>query len=138
MGLSRKPAGDGIYMAGSGAWLLTTAEAAALLKISIRTLWRRVADGSVEVVKLGRSTRVTGDSLRAYVQAARAAAVRVAVAQAVPVTLGLLNKLACEVAERDGRDPTRVVALLAKFGVRALGDIPAERRAEFRDRLLKL
>ena len=37
----------------------------------------------------------------------------------MPVTLGLLNKLACEVAERDGRDRP-VIALLAKFGVKHL------------------
>ena len=139
MGYPENQHGDGIYMAGSGACAAhRRPKRRRSCVISIRSLWRRVADGSVAVVKLGRSTRVTGDSLRAYVQAARAAAVRVAVAQAVPVTLGLLNKLACEVAERDGRDPTRVIALLAKFGVRALGDIPVERRAEFRDRLLKL
>ena len=136
MGISRNTTPDGIYMAIG--FLLTPAETADILRCSIRSVWRRVADGSLQAVKLGRTTRIPGESVKAYVRAARDAVVRAEVAQSVPLTLGLLNTLACEVAERDGRDPARVIALLAKFGVKHLGDVPVERRAEFRDKLLKL
>ena len=58
------------------------------------------------------------------------------IAANAPATAALLNKLAVEDADKHG--PEKVWALQAKFGVRHLGDIPEERRAEFRDALLKL
>ena len=131
MGISRNT------MPSSGAMLYTIDEAGALLRVSRRTVFRLIAAAKLEVIRFSdRATRVTGDSLRAFVRHGREATARVAVAQVQPATVGALNKLACEVAEAHG--PAPVVALLAKFGVKHLGDIPAERRAEFRDRLLKL
>ncbi len=139
MGLPRQPntTPDGIHMPGSGAMLYTVAEAGALLRISTRSVWRRIAEGKLAVVKLSdRSTRILGDSLRSFIRLGRDVQVKKDIAATTPATVGALNKLACDYAEAHGPGP--VLKLLEQFGVRALGDIPVERRAEFRDKLLKL
>ena len=46
--------------------LLTAAEVAALLQVSLRTVRRLIADGSLPVVRIGRSVRVSGEALNAF------------------------------------------------------------------------
>ena len=47
--------------------LLTIDEAAALLRVSPRTVRRLIADGSVEVVRIGRSVRLRPEKLAALI-----------------------------------------------------------------------
>lgn len=47
--------------------LLTLADAARLLSVSLRTVQDRVAAGDLPVVRIGRCVRVRPDQLRAYV-----------------------------------------------------------------------
>ena len=139
MGLPRQSntTPDGVHVVGSGAMLYTVAEAGALLRISTRSVWRRVAAGMLEVVRLSdRSTRVTGESLRAYVRLGRDVQVRKDIAATTPVTHGTINRIAVEYAEKHG--PEKVIALMTRYGVKHLGDLKAEQLEPFQVALLKL
>ena len=50
--------------------LLTRDEAAARLRVSLRTLERLMASGQIRVVKIGRRTLIKGTEVDAYVAAA--------------------------------------------------------------------
>ena len=68
MGIGRNTP-NGIHMPGSGAMLYTVEEAGALLRVSNRSVWRRIAEGRLAVVKLSdRGTRITGESLQAFMK----------------------------------------------------------------------
>jgi excisionase family DNA binding protein len=45
--------------------LMTVDEAAELLQLSIRQTWRLIADGRLQVKRLGRSVRVTPEAIAA-------------------------------------------------------------------------
>ena len=137
MALSRQPAPDGIHMPGSGAMLYQIAEAAALLRISVRSVWRRIAEGKLAVVKLSdRTTRVTGESLRRFVREGRDVQIRKDIAATTPATQGTINRIAVEYAEKHG--PEKVIALMTRYGVKHLGDLKAEQLEPFQAALLKL
>jgi excisionase family DNA binding protein len=59
---------------------LTAAAAAARLGISLRTVRRRIADGSLATVRIGRAVRIPATALDLPVARARTAAVREAMA----------------------------------------------------------
>jgi excisionase family DNA binding protein len=48
--------------------LATVQQAAAALQVSTRTIWTLISNGALDYVKIGGSTRVPTDSLRALAQ----------------------------------------------------------------------
>ena len=48
-------------------WLLTVAEAAAVLSVSVRTCWRLIDLGKLERVTIGRAVRVTVSSVKGLI-----------------------------------------------------------------------
>ena len=51
------------------------AEVAAMLSVSVRTVWRMISEGELEVIKK-HGTRVTGESINAFVEVYRKAVKR--------------------------------------------------------------
>jgi excisionase family DNA binding protein len=52
----------------STASLLRVREVAADLAVSIRTVWRLIASGELAAVRIGRSVRITRDSLSTFIE----------------------------------------------------------------------
>lgn len=48
--------------------LLTYDDVAALLKVSVRTVMRRVRSGEIRAIRVGRLTRIRASDLVAYVE----------------------------------------------------------------------
>lgn len=48
--------------------LLTVTEAADRLRLSPRTIRRRIADGSLDIVRFGRSIRITETDLTSFIR----------------------------------------------------------------------
>lgn len=48
--------------------LYTTAEAAAILKISVRTVLRAIETGMLQAKKIGKGYRIAGDAIEEYWQ----------------------------------------------------------------------
>lgn len=53
--------------------LLTIPEAASLLRLGHRTVWRKVHDGEIESITIGRSRRITRQAVADYIAGLRAA-----------------------------------------------------------------
>lgn len=53
--------------------MLTVPDAAALMRLGKRTVWRMVADGEIESVKRGRSRRIPRQAVADYIASLRAA-----------------------------------------------------------------
>jgi excisionase family DNA binding protein len=53
--------------------LLTIPEAAAMLRLGKRTVWRKVHDGEIESITIGRSRRITRQTVADYIAERRAA-----------------------------------------------------------------
>lgn len=53
---------------GSSHSLLRVREAAAGLSVSVRTIWRLIASGELAAVRIGRSVRITRDSLSTFIE----------------------------------------------------------------------
>lgn len=139
MGLPRQSntTPDGVHVVGSGALLYQIDEAAALLRVSRRTVFRLIAAAKLEVVRFSdRATRVTGESLRRFVRESRSVQVRKDIAATTPATQGTINRIAVEYAEKHG--PEKVIALMTRYGVKHLGDLKAEQLEPFQAALLKL
>jgi len=48
--------------------LLTVPEVAKLLRLSDKTVWRRVRDGAIESVKIGGARRVRPEAVAAFIR----------------------------------------------------------------------
>jgi excisionase family DNA binding protein len=53
--------------------LLKVPQAATLMGLGERTVWRMVADGTIESIKIGRSRRIPRQAVAEYIAAIRAA-----------------------------------------------------------------
>jgi excisionase family DNA binding protein len=65
---TRPPASDSL---GPAAPLLTAADVAALLQVSVRTVRRLIAAGFLDVIQIGRSVRIAPEALKAMLAAGR-------------------------------------------------------------------
>ena len=58
---------------GDALGMFTVPEAAALMSLGRRTVWRMVASGEIESVKVGRSRRIPRQAVADYIASLRAA-----------------------------------------------------------------
>ena len=56
---------------GGGAAMIRVGQAAAMLSVSTRTVWRMIADGQLTAVRFRRCTRVALAEVQKYVQGVR-------------------------------------------------------------------